>query len=79
MKIEEFENIFGNVPFDELKKINKYIADNYIEKSKVREKIEDIEKFEVEHELDFKAFYRIEDLKRIEIAVLQELLQEGDK
>ena len=37
MKIEEFEDIFGNVPFDELKKINKYIDDNYIPKSKVRE------------------------------------------
>ena len=37
MKIEEFENIFGNVPFNELKKINKYIDDNYIPKSKVKE------------------------------------------
>lgn len=30
MKEEEFEDIFGNVPFENIKKIQKYIEDNYV-------------------------------------------------
>ena len=64
--------------YEDTKIIENY-KQNYISKDKIKEKIEEIEKFEVEHEMDFKAFYRIKDIKRIEIAVLQKLLQEGDK
>ena len=52
--------------------------DDYIPKSKIKEKIEKLEKEKntVIEEINFKAFYRITDLKNVEISVLQELLQE---
>ena len=45
---------------------------------KIREKIEEKEKQkeEVPHEMDFRAFYRISDLKEVEIGALKELLKE---
>lgn len=50
----------------------------YISKDKIREKIEEKEKQkeEVPHEMDFRAFYRISDLKEVEIGALKELLEE---
>lgn len=50
----------------------------YIPKSKIKEKIEELEKEKntVIEEINFKAFYRITDLKNVEISVLQELLEE---
>lgn len=42
---------------------------------KIKAKIEECEKEKnIPHEMDFKAFYRIKDLKNIEIKVLQSLL-----
>lgn len=46
--IQEFEEIFGNVPFEDIEKIKKYLLENYIPKSKIKEildrlKISDIE------------------------------------
>ena len=56
---------------------NGILKENCIPKSKVKEKIEELEKLkDVPHELDFKAFYRIKDLRNIEIGVLQELLED---
>ena len=43
---------------------------------KIKAKIEELEKEKnIPEEMDFKAFYRIKDLKNIEIAVLQSLLE----
>lgn len=45
-------------------------------KDKIKAKIEELEKEKnIPEEMDFKAFYRIKDLKNIEIAVLQSLLE----
>ena len=35
MSNEEFEEIFGNVPFENIEKIKKFINDNYVEKNKI--------------------------------------------
>ena len=37
ISVEEFEDLFGNTPFENIKKIRKYINENYIPKSKVKE------------------------------------------
>lgn len=34
---EEFEELFGNVPINDIEKIKKYIFQNYIPKSKIKE------------------------------------------
>ena len=48
----------------------------YISKDKIKEKIEELEKEKnIPHEIDFKAFYRIEDLKNIQLSTLKELLE----
>lgn len=47
MSVEEFENIFGNVPFEDIKKIQKYIQENYIPKNKIKKYLkEEQERFE---------------------------------
>ena len=57
------------------------IKDNYISKDKIKEEIEKREKQkeEVPHEMDFHAFYRISDLKEIEIGALKQLLEEENE
>ena len=51
-----------------------------IPKSKVKEKIEEIEKLkDVPHELDFKAYYRVKDLRNIKIGILQQLLEDFEE
>ena len=45
---EEFENIFGNVPFEDIKKIQKYIQEKYISKDEIEKYLKDEqERFEV--------------------------------
>ena len=44
-EIEEFEDIFGNVPFENIRKIQKYIQDNYIHKDIIKEKDEETEHY----------------------------------
>lgn len=46
ISVKEFEDLFGNTPFENIKKIRKYINENYIPKSKVKEKIEELKKQE---------------------------------
>ena len=68
---------------EELKEKNKFLnwyfenqKDNFVHKNKIKAKIEELEKEKnIPQEMDFKAFYRIKDLKNIEIAVLQSLLE----
>lgn len=43
MSNEEFEDLFGNTPFENIEKIKKYINENYIEKSKIKDEIEELE------------------------------------
>ena len=38
MNIEEFEELFGNTPFENLEKIKKYIKDNYVSKDEIKER-----------------------------------------
>ena len=44
MNGEEFEELFGNTPFENIKKIQHYIDKNYIPKQKVKDKIEELNK-----------------------------------
>lgn len=56
--------------------VNGYFQENFVRKDKIKAKIEELEKEKnIPKEMDFKAFYRIKDLKNIEIAVLQSLLE----
>lgn len=65
MKEEEFEDIFGNVPFEKIKKIRKYIEEKYISKDKIRELINE-RQFELQQEYkDFKDDIRLNTLQEI--------------
>ena len=46
MSKEEFEEIFGNVPIENINKIQEYINKNYISKLKIEELIYQLEKDE---------------------------------
>lgn len=43
MNEEEFEELFGNTPFENIKKIQHYIDKNYIPIQKIKDKIERIQ------------------------------------
>lgn len=48
MTNEEFEEIFGNVPFENIEKIKKYIQENYISREEIEKYLKDEqERFEV--------------------------------
>ena len=48
MTNEEFEEIFGNVPFENIEKIKKYIQENYISREEIEKYLkEEQERFEV--------------------------------
>lgn len=65
MTNEEFENIFGNVPFENIEKIKKYIQENYISRDEVRELINE-RQFELQQEYkDFKDDIRLNTLQEI--------------
>lgn len=64
-EIEEFEDIFGNVPFEDIKKIQKYIQEKYISKERIRELINE-RQFELQQEYkDFKDDIRLNTLQEI--------------
>ena len=44
MTNEKFEEIFGNVPFEDIKKIQKYIQENYISREEIEKALEVCEK-----------------------------------
>ena len=44
MTNEEFEEIFGNVPFENIEKIKKYIQENYISRDEIEKALEVCEK-----------------------------------
>ena len=39
-EVEEFEDIFGNVPFENIKKIQKYIQEKYISRDEIEKALE---------------------------------------
>lgn len=70
--IQEFEEIFGNVPFEDIEKIKKYLLENYIPKSKIKEKIEELNMSGGSNGQD-----NIENLAReLAIEILQELMED---
>ena len=65
MTNEEFEEIFGNVPFETIEKIQKYIQENYISRDEVRDLINE-RQFELQQEYkDFKDDIRLNTLQEI--------------
>ena len=71
MKPEEFEDIFGDVPFENIEKIQKYIQKNYIDRKEIEELINE-RQFELQQEYkDFK-----DDIK---LNTLQEIYYLGDE
>lgn len=64
-EIEEFENIFGNVQFEDIKKIQKYIEEKYVSKEEIRRLINE-RQFELQQEYkDFKYDIRLNTLQEI--------------
>lgn len=69
--IEEFEELFGNIPFESIEKIKEYLLNNFIPKSVIRNKINE-RQFELQQEyIDFK-----DDIK---LNTLQDLYYEFEK
>lgn len=65
MTNEEFEEIFGNVSFENIEKIKKYIYERYISRDEVRELINE-RQFELQQEYkDFKDDIRLNTLQEI--------------
>ena len=65
MTNEESEEIFGNVPFENIEKIKKYIYERYISRDEVRELINE-RQFELQQEYkDFKDDIRLNTLQEI--------------
>jgi len=79
-KIEEFEELFGNVPIDDIDKIKKYLVQNYIPKSKIEREIEEIkETLEfVKTGKDIKSKIQVDILERIKDNLQMNLIGETD-
>ena len=77
MNEEEFEELFGNTPFENIKKIQHYIDKNYIQIQKVKDKIKklEIKKEKARGERDILERFAIEK----SINSLQELLYGRNK
>lgn len=54
-EVEEFEDIFGNVPFEDIKKIQKYIQEKYISRDEIEKALEICEKV---YEKEMKPYQR---------------------
>lgn len=74
MNEKEFEELFGNTPFEDIKKIQQYINKNYVPIQKIRDKIAKLQK-EIE-DLPAEACPIMEDDLQIKIGVLEELFKE---
>ena len=76
MNEEEFEELFGNTPFENIKKIRHYIDKNYIPVQIVKDKIEELKaqyKIALE-ENSTKAF-----ILKCQTTILQELIKEREE
>lgn len=78
MNIENFEELFGNTPFENIQKIQQYIKNNYIPTQKIKNKIEELEKskqeYKEENTIDEDYFFDMNGYNSV-IFVLQELLE----
>ena len=75
MSNEEFEDLFGNVPFENIRKINEYIDKNFISKQVIRDKIKELE--EERKEIESSPYDKWDLYKVIgKIQVLKEILGE---
>lgn len=78
MNEEEFEELFGNIPFENIKRIQEYINKKYISVQKVKDKIEEL-KNNIDYLKRFKDWnekdYTNEDIINNILEVLQELLE----
>lgn len=75
MNEEEFEELFGNVPFENIKRIQEYINKNFIPVQKIKDKIEKLSDESHAEELEDimnRKNYTITELVQY---VLQELLE----
>lgn len=78
MNEEEFEELFGNVPFENIKRIQEYINKNFISVKKIKDKIEKLNDESHAEELEDimnRKNYTITELVQY---VLQELLGENN-
>ena len=82
MNEEEFEELFGNIPFENIKRIQEYINKKYIPVQKVKDKIEEL-KNNIDYLKRFKDWnekdYTNEDIINNILEVLQELLEGREK
>lgn len=82
MNIENFEELFGNTPFENIQKIQQYIKNNYIPIQKIKENIKELEKrkqeYEEENTIDEDYFFDINGYNSA-ISVLQELLEREEE
>ena len=67
---EEFEELFGRTPIDDIEKIKKYIFQNYLPKQIVLDKIDELENNKMECK---DVLYGVENC----IKILQEILKEN--
>ena len=78
MSNEEFEDLFGNTPLKNIEKIKEYINKNYIDKDKIRDKIELHTEYLINQAVTsnptLDAHFR--DKEKYIIQVLKELLEE---
>lgn len=61
MNEKEFEELFGNTPFEDIKKIQQYINKNYVPIQKVKEMIDELAKINIE---DNESVKRFETMRR---------------
>lgn len=65
MTEEEFKDILGNVPFENIRKIKEYIQENYVSKDEIRNLMNE-RQFELQQEYkDFKDDIRLNTLQEI--------------
>lgn len=75
MNIENFEELFGNIPFKNIEKIRQYIDKNYIEVQKVKDKIEELQNGPLKINENNKYYYETDAYNKIIIQVLQGLIE----
>lgn len=80
MTSEEFEEVFGNTPFEELEKIKAFINKNYISKDKIIDNIKELEILKItsfaNNEISKQVYKEQIDLINMQINVLKNLLEE---
>lgn len=80
MTSEEFEEVFGNTPFEELEKIKAFINKNYISKDKIIDNIKELEILKItsfaNNEISKQVYKEQIDLINMQINVLKSLLEE---